>query len=194
MIGINSKRTTIYLTDFGLSKRFRNPKTGEHIPYKDGKHLTGTPRFASIYTHLGIEQSRRDDLESFIYTLIYLYKGSLPWQSIPSKNKEEKYIKMMEKKINIEPDELLQGLPCEFKDILIYTRNLQFEEMPDYKYIKSKLLNVIDKYNLSLEITFEWTDYGNSTLISDKSSKESSNTNKRVDDINKCEKVQVINA
>ena len=90
--------------------------------------------------------------------------------------------------------ELLQGLPCEFKDILIYTRNLQFEEMPDYKYIKSKLLNVIDKYNLSLEITFEWADYGNSTLISDKSSKESSNTNKRVDEIKKCEKLQIINA
>lgn len=124
--------------------------------------------------------------------MIYLYKGSLPWQDIPSKNKEEKYIKMMEKKINIEPDELLKGLPEEFKDILVYTRNLQFEEMPNYKYIKSKLLNVVNKYTLSLEMIFEWADHGNSTLISEKSSKESSNTNKRVDEINKYDKVQSI--
>jgi casein kinase 1 len=55
MTGLNQKRSLVYLIDFGLSKRYRDPKTGDHIPYRDGKSLTGTARYASVNTHLGVE-------------------------------------------------------------------------------------------------------------------------------------------
>jgi serine/threonine protein kinase len=79
LMGINSKKSQVYMIDFGLSKRYRDAKTGEHIPYRDGKSLTGTARYASVNCHCGVEQARRDDLESIGYILLYFFKGTLPW-------------------------------------------------------------------------------------------------------------------
>ena len=102
----HKKPSYIYLVDFGLAKRFRNPKTGEHIPWKEGKNLTGTARYASLSTHLGYEQARRDDLEGLGYVLMYFLKGKLPWQGLPGRNKKEKYEKIKEKKKNTTIDAL----------------------------------------------------------------------------------------
>jgi casein kinase 1 len=120
LIGFGKKKNVVYVIDFGLAKRFRDPKTGEHIPYKDGKSLTGTARYASIYTHLGIgikiiiifiEQSRRDDLEALGFVMLYLCRGELPWQGMRAKTKREKYHKIMEKKIATTPDEICKNYP-----------------------------------------------------------------------------------
>lgn len=108
----------IYLIDYGLSKRFRNPKSGLHIPEKDGKSLIGTPNYVSIYTHLGIEQSRRDDLESLGYVIIYLLKGQLPWEYIKAKTKKDKLNKIMNKKINTSVEELSKDLPSKNTQLL----------------------------------------------------------------------------
>ena len=77
MVGLNEEANTVYMIDFGLAKRFRN-ENGQHINFSDNCGMVGTQRYASIYAHLGMEQSRRDDLERLGYTLIFLYKGSLP--------------------------------------------------------------------------------------------------------------------
>ena len=99
LMGVKQKAGVLYMIDFGLSKRFKDPKNNQHIPYRDGKSLTGTARYASVNTHIGIEQSRRDDLESAGYILLYMLKGTLPWQGLPGKTKNDKYDKIKEKKV-----------------------------------------------------------------------------------------------
>lgn len=111
IMGIEKNKSSVYAIDFGLAKRYRDPKSGLHIPFKDGKSLTGTARYASINTHLGIEQSRRDDIESLILVMIYFLKGDLPWQGLKAKNIKEKYQKIKEKKIAIKEEELCEKLP-----------------------------------------------------------------------------------
>jgi len=108
---LGKKKNQVYMIDFGLAKRYRDPKTGLHISYRDGKSLTGTARYASINTHLGIEQSRRDDLESLGYVLVYFLRGELPWQGLKAKTMKEKYEKIMEKKIATQIDTLCKSFP-----------------------------------------------------------------------------------
>jgi serine/threonine protein kinase len=118
-MGIKKKSFLIYMIDFGLAKRYKNSKTGDHIPFIEGKQLTGTARYASIYTQLGIEQSRRDDLESLGYILIYFLQGELPWQGIKSKTKAEKYKKILETKIKTVPVDICKDLPGNYKQIIL---------------------------------------------------------------------------
>ena len=120
VIGINDEKNSIYMIDFGLAKRYRNSLTQEHIPFKMTKRLTGTARYASVNALKGGEQSRKDDLESLNYMLLYFLKGSLPWQGVLGLTKGEKYQKIYHIKKNIGVDTLYENLPNEFKELYLY--------------------------------------------------------------------------
>ncbi len=122
---------TVYVIDFGLAKRYKDVKTGKHIEIKGGKSLVGTARYASINALRGFDQSRRDDLEAVGYVLAYFLRGSLPWQGMQVKNKDDRYQKIMEKKKSTFPEDLCEGFPFEFERFISYSRSLLFEEDPD---------------------------------------------------------------
>ena len=140
-----------------MAKRYRDPRTGLHIPYKDGKSLTGTARYASVNTHLGIEQSRRDDIEGLGYILVYFMRGNLPWQGLKARTVKEKYEKIKEKKISTSLEALCQGFPDEFKTFIQYARDLKFEDRPDYSYLKNLLRQICEKNQLSFNYNkYDW--------------------------------------
>ena len=135
-MGEDEASNIVYVFDYGLSKPFCNFLTGEHIMFTKNNQLTGTPRYASINVHMGYEQSRRDDLESLCYTLIYLMKHKLPWQGLKDENELVRYAKIMEIKKSISVPELCKGLPMEISNFLNYSRSLSFEAKPDYETLK----------------------------------------------------------
>ena len=156
VIGRGDKSKIIYLIDFGLSKRYIDPETQKHIPYKIGKGLTGTARYVSLFTHYGIEQARRDDIESIAFNLIYFARGKLPWQGVKTKNKKEKHKKIMESKLVHTPEILCSNLPEEFIKLLKYPKKLEFEEEPDYQKIKLMFKNYITKNGGIMDMEFDW--------------------------------------
>ena len=166
-IGLKKKNNTIYMIDYGLTRKFCDSRKN-HIPYKEGKNLTGTALYASIYTHKGIEQSRRDDLESLGYMLIYFCKGELPWMNVKAKNKAGKYKKIMEKKIEMKPEILCAGLIDEFREYFKYVRELQFTEEPNYNYLLGLLNNAMKKNNIKNDYKFDWCDNKDNTKSNEK--------------------------
>lgn len=155
MLGRNEESHVIYLIDFGLSKRYIS-KDLKHIPYKENKSLTGTARYASVNTHLGIEQSRRDDIESLGYILIYFLHGQLPWQNQPGSTEEEKYNNITRVKMACTTEQLTRGLPEEFTKYMNYSKNLDFKEKPDYLYLKSLLQKVFDRMGFEKDFKYDW--------------------------------------
>ena len=117
----------IYVIDFGLVQQYKNPKTGEHIQYRDNRPLTGTVRYASLNTQLGVEQSRRDDLESLGYMYMYFLRGSLPWQGLKAETTGEKEDAIKEIKISTSAESLCKDYPKEFCDYLNYCCKLSFD-------------------------------------------------------------------
>eukprot|EP01094_Clydonella_sp_ATCC50884_P022380 TRINITY_DN511_c0_g1_i1.p1 TRINITY_DN511_c0_g1~~TRINITY_DN511_c0_g1_i1.p1 ORF type:complete len:369 (-),score=103.97 TRINITY_DN511_c0_g1_i1:66-1172(-) len=157
LMGIGNRADQLNVIDFGLAKRFRDPKSGEHITYRENKNLTGTARYASIYTHLGIEQSRRDDLESLGYVLLYFCRGTLPWQGLKAQTKKQKYDKISERKLSTPVETLCRDYPVEFSTYLIYTRSLRFADKPDYSYLRRLFRDLFIREGYLYDGVYDWT-------------------------------------
>ena len=165
LIGLDDPNI-IYLIDFGLSKKYRSSITGNHIKCTRIKKFVGSLRYASINALRLREQSRRDDLESIGYMLIYLIKGKLPWDNIKIDNKRTSYLKFSQYKKNISPELLCNNLPEEFLDYVKYVRNLNFEDEPDYNYLKSLFQIMLNKQGFEeKKIFFSWINENNISRI-----------------------------
>ena len=158
VMGLNNKSDIIYILDFGLAKKYRSSRTLQHIKFNINKKLTGTARYASINALRGCEQSRRDDLEAIGYVLMYFLRGSLPWQGLKVDRKEDRYKKIYEKKKETSPEELCSGFPPELAEYVRYTRNLEFEQNPDYNYLRGLFRKIMeDKGYDPNDIKFDWS-------------------------------------
>jgi len=146
----------VHVVDFGMAKQYRDPKTKQHIPYRERKSLSGTARYMSINTHLGREQSRRDDLEALGHVFMYFLRGSLPWQGLKAATNKQKYEKIGEKKQTTPIKELCEGFPEEFGIYLNYVRKLGFEETPDYDFLRELFSKVIKNNGDADDGVFDW--------------------------------------
>lgn len=157
LIGLGKRQSVIHVIDFGLAKKYRDPRSHQHIPYRENKNLTGTARYASINTHIGIEQSRRDDLESLGYVLMYFIRGSLPWQGLKANTKKQKYERIMDRKMSTSTEQLCKGYPTEFRSYFEYCRSLRFEDRPDYAYLKRLFKELFYRKGFQYDNMFDWT-------------------------------------
>ena len=157
LIGLGKRQSVIHIIDFGLAKKYRDPRSHQHIPYRENKNLTGTARYASINTHIGIEQSRRDDLESLGYVLMYFIRGSLPWQGLKANTKKQKYERIMDRKMSTSTEQLCKGYPTEFRSYFEYCRSLRFEDRPDYAYLKRLFKELFYRKGFQYDNMFDWT-------------------------------------
>ncbi|KAI0058636.1 kinase-like protein [Artomyces pyxidatus] len=158
LIGVPGTKNAnvIHLIDFGMAKHYRDPKTKVHIPYRERKSLSGTARYMSINTHLGREQSRRDDLESLGHVFMYFLRGGLPWQGLRAATNKQKYEKIGEKKQSTPIPELCEGFPEEFAIYMNYVRKLGFEENPDYDFLRELFSKVIKTAGEQEDGVYDW--------------------------------------
>ncbi|XP_063694214.1 casein kinase I-like [Bolinopsis microptera] len=173
LMGFDKNAKTVYLIDFGLAKKYRMGKNRTHIPYRDGKSLTGTARYASTNAHIGIEQSRRDDLESLGYVMLYFSKGSLPWQGLRANNKKQKYEKICERKKQYTPQMLCKDVPQEFEAFLNYVKKLKFEETPNYVYLHHLLRSVLRHFDFMFDYVYDWVPNSKQQVVTSPTKRES---------------------
>ena len=155
VIGINDQRI-IYIIDFGLSKKYRSDRTGNHIQFCITKKMNGTARYASTNSLRGVEISRRDDLESLAYMILYFLMKKLPWQGIRANTLQNRYKKIYYMKKKLINDETFLSLPKEIQEFYKDIKKLKFEEKPNYNKLKEYFRILLNKNELNEDGNFSW--------------------------------------
>ena len=174
VMGAQEDNAKLYILDFGLAKKYRSSRTLVQYPYVKKKKLTGTARYASIHALEAYEQSRRDDLESVGYVLMYFLRGNLPWQGLKVRSKEDRYKKILEKKKETSSQDLCKDFPHEFLEYVDYSKNLEYEENPDYDFLRQKFLDVLKGLNEEMDYIYDWTTKSDLKKRQNKKSRENS--------------------
>jgi len=156
LLGKGELSRHVYMIDFGLAKKYYDNKSKRHLPYREDKKLTGTARYASVNTHAGCEQSRRDDLEALGYMLLYFLRGKLPWQGLSGDTKEKKYEAIYQCKRECSLEELCKDQPKEFLSYMRYCRSLSYEEVPNYSSLRKVFRDLWALNGYTHEDAFEW--------------------------------------
>jgi len=158
IMGLDKNSWKVYIIDFGLSHKYRSSRTLKHIKFGEHRKLIGTARYASINALAEYEQGRRDDMEALSYVLMYFLKGNLPWQGLKTSKKDDRYKKIYEKKKKTTAEELCKGFPKEFCEFVKYTRQLEFEEEPNYDYLRNLLKKVLSDNNMEIDYIYDWVE------------------------------------
>ena len=156
-VGLRDKRI-IYLIDFGISKKYRSDRTKKHIQFNITKTMCGTARYASMNALSGLQLSRRDDLESLSYMILYFLTKKLPWQGITAKSLAIRYKKIYEKKSELEKWDKFLSLPIQIQNFIKYCRNLGFSEDPNYKLMKNFFYDLMKQNEFVDDKNFSWID------------------------------------
>jgi len=161
LVGGGDDVSQVQLIDFGLAKRYWSSKTGSHIPYRQRRAngIIGSAWYASVNAHLGMELSRRDDLESLGYTLVHFLRGALPWQRLDPvpETKEKKHEMIGRLKASIKWEALTEGMPACFSSFLMVAHCLAFEEKPDYQLLHRFLAITAEREGIVCDGEYDWT-------------------------------------
>ena len=180
VMGTGKNANKCYIIDYGLAKKYRDQTTHQHIPYIEGKSLTGTARYASVNALLGCEQSRRDDMEALAYVWIYLLKGNLPWMGVDGRTREEKYRNIALSKKNTPIETLCSGLPSEFAVYLRAVRKLGFTEKPSYEMYRQLFRKLFMRNNYVYDYSYDWTSpFDKATVITNRWTEPRQNTQQK---------------
>lgn len=156
LMGVGARSHRVYIMDFGLAKRFRDPETGEHIPCTRKRGVTGTVRYASLNVHQGLEPSRRDDLEGIGNVLMHFLRGNLPWQGLKARSKRKKHEKIGQCKSDTSIEDLCAGFPSEFARYFHHCRSLQYADRPDYAYLRGLMKDALLRECSQQDLRLDW--------------------------------------
>jgi serine/threonine protein kinase len=156
MMGLGSTSNQVLIIDYGLAKRYRDQHTHVHIPYIDGKSLTGTARYASVAALRGAEQSRRDDMEALGYVWLYLLRGGLPWMGVTGRNQKQKHERICEVKSQTSFEVLCRGYPSEFVRYFKEIRSLKFTDKPNYAEYREMFRDLFLRCGYTYDYKYDW--------------------------------------